>query len=408
MSVCRSNESTLELVLDLGSQPLGNGFLRLEDFAQEVFYPLQCGFSESSGLFQLIEQPSPDLMFNDTYKFFSGTSKAMSRHFSDFFQRLKSDPRLNLSDGLLVELGSNDGVFLKHAARAGVRHLGFEPSSGVAEESMKFGVNVTKDFFSSSSALAARDSHGRASLVYAANVMCHIADIQSVLLGLDSLLAPDGLVVFEDPYLGDVLDKGSYDQIYDEHVFLFSATAVSRLFAPYGMELIDFERISTHGGSARYWLARRGSIRPTPKVAQVLESERVKGMDDTRTFLSFAERVSRSGKALRHLIESIREDGKEVVALGATSKSTTVYNFSKIGPNLISAIYDNTPAKQGLFSPGVHIPVLSDQEFLMANFEFAFLGAWNHAAEIRRTYSEFGYRGGRWISHVPVVGMLAE
>lgn len=394
------------MVLDLGRQPLGNGFLAPEEFSGEYFFGLQCGFSEESRLFQLIEQPEPELMFHRDYAFFSGTSQRMKDHFKEFAGDMRSRGYVTGLDSFIVELGSNDGIFLKHFADVGIPHLGVEPSGAVADVAEEQGIRVVRDFFNVELAERIRTEHGPADAICAANVMCHIPDIQQLAGGIALLLKDDGVLVFEDPYLGDVIRSTSYDQIYDEHVFLFSALSVQTIFATVGMELIDLEPQTTHGGSMRYSLAKIGRRVITPRVSEILVRERMQGLDRIETFEAFARRVRDSGSALRELLASLHKDGKTVAAYGATSKSTTVYNYAGIDAELISYICDNTPVKQGRFSPGKHIPIVAEEQFWMNVPDFAFLGAWNHEVEVRARNVAFEQGGGRWITHVPTVRTL--
>jgi SAM-dependent methyltransferase len=406
VSECRLTGSPLELVLDLGQQPLGNGFLTSEQFPNEYFFGLRCGFSEESRLFQLIEQPEPELMFHEDYAFFSGTSQRMKDHFKAFAGDMRSKGYVTGLNSFIVELGSNDGIFLKHFAEAGIPHLGVEPSGAVADVAEEQGIQVVRDFFNVELAERIRAERGPADAICAANVMCHIPDIQQLAGGIALLLKDDGVLVFEDPYLGDVIRLTSYDQIYDEHVFLFSALSVQAIFATVGMELIDLEPQTTHGGSMRYSLAKIGRRVITPRVNEILDRERVQGLDRIETFEAFATRVRESGSALRELLASLRKDGKTIAAYGATSKSTTVYNYAGIDAELISYICDNTPVKQGRFSPGMHIPIFAEQEFRDSPTDYAYLAAWNHEREVRSHNGSFEEIGGRWISHVPEVRFL--
>jgi len=396
----------MDLVLDLGQQPLGNGFLLPDQFGEEYFFPLQCGFSEDSRLFQLIEQPAPELMFHQDYAFFSGTSQRMKQHFADFAEDVISKGFVTDTSSFIVELGSNDGIFLTHFAQKGIPHLGVEPSGAVADVAESQGITVTREFFDTNLAQRILTEHGQADVISAANVMCHIPDINELAQGIALLLKEDGVLIFEDPYLGDVIRLTSYDQIYDEHVFLFSALSVQSIFNSVGLELIDLEPQSTHGGSMRYTLVKTGRRTISPAVQEILNQELTQGLDKTDTFVQFALRVKESGAALRNTVQKLRRQGKSIAAYGATSKSTTVYNYAGIGPELIDFICDNTPLKQGKFSPGVHIPIYSENRFRDTPPDYAFLAAWNHVNELREHNKAFENTGGRWITHVPNVHVL--
>jgi SAM-dependent methyltransferase len=403
---CRLNGSPLDLVLDLGQQPLGNGFLSPTNFSNEYFYSLQCGFSEDSRLFQLLEQPAPEIMFHQDYAFFSGTSQRMKQHFAEFANNVIEKGFVNDASSFIVELGSNDGIFLTHFAQKGIPHLGVEPSGAVAKVAESQGISVIQEFFDTSLAEKILAESGPADVISAANVMCHIPDINELAKGIALLLKKDGVLIFEDPYLGDVIRLTSYDQIYDEHVFLFSALSVKSIFETVGMELIDLARQSTHGGSMRYTLGFKDRHQVSPSVPEILNQELNQGLHKTQTFVQFALRVKSSGEALLDKMQDLRNQGKTIAAYGATSKSTTIYNYAGIGPDLIDYICDNTPMKQGKFSPGAHIPIFSESRFQDTPPDYAFLAAWNHQRELRDNNKSFEVAGGRWITHVPEVHIL--
>lgn len=404
---CRLSDTALEVVLDLGKQPLGNGFLIPEQFEAEYFYSLKCGFAEDSKLFQLIEQPAPEMMFHQDYAFFSSTSTRMKEHFANFANDVLTKGSLSNDSPFIVELGSNDGIFLTHFANLHIPHLGVEPSGAVADVAEAQGIRVTREFFSTVLARRILADHGPADVIAAANVMCHIPDIHDLAKGIALLLKDTGVLIFEDPYLGDVIRLTSYDQIYDEHVFLFSALSVQNIFATVGMELIDLEPQRTHGGSMRYTLGKIGRSIASPRVREILAKELAQGLDKTRTFVEFAQRVRESGSNLRKLMEKLKLGQRTIAAYGATSKSTTIYNYAKIGPDLIDYICDNTPFKQGKFSPGAHIPIMSEEHFRHSPPDYAFLAAWNHEAELRAHNQAFMNLGGQWITHTPEVKILA-
>lgn len=403
---CRLDESTLEIVLDLGKQPLGNGFLTPDDYDREYFYSLKCGFSAASKLFQLVDQPAPEAMFHHDYAFVSGSSQLMQNHFSDFANSIFDKGFCAGSSPFVVEIGSNDGILLRHFAGRNIRHVGIEPSGSVAEMSENRGINVLKEFFSSALAERIVDNYGKADVVMASNVLCHIPDIRDLARGVATLLKADGVLVFEDPYLGDVLRLGSYDQIYDEHVFLFSALSVQRIFESAGMEILDVQWQPTHGGSMRYTLGKKRRLRASSSVEILLLEETAKGLGSIDSFRNFGLRVAESALKLKSKFEEIRNEGGSLAAYGATSKSTTIYNYAGIGPDLVDYVCDNTESKQGKFTPGSHIPIVPEVNFSDQPPDYAFLAAWNHEYEVRNANVPFEQNGGKWISHVPEVRVI--
>lgn len=386
--------------------PRGNGFLRQEEFTEEYFFKLSVAFCPVCTMVQLTEQPEPERMFNGNYPFFSGSSKGMALHFKRFAEEVMTD-YLTTSDPFIVEIGSNDGTMLQHFARAGVRHLGIEPSENVAQAAIDRGIRTVCDFFDEDLARRIAQENGQADAIVAANVMCHISDLHSATEGIKILLKSGGVFIFEDPYLVDCLDKTAYDQFYDEHAFLFSVSSICHLFKEHGMEVVDLEPQETHGGSMRYYVARRGLRGTSPRVTLAIEREKKLELDRPETYDKFRRRCEESRDQLMDLLKSLRRQGKRVVGYGATSKSTTVINYCGITPELVEFICDTTPTKQGKFSPGMHIPIRPYEEFLTHPPDYALLFAWNHQAEITEKEEKFQREGGQWIVYVPEVKILA-
>jgi methylation protein EvaC len=387
--------------------PIANGFLTAEQVANEYFFELAPAFCNNCGMFQLVEQPQPDKMFHDQYAFYSSTSRYMQIHFDAFAKAVMQDILSGRPDPFVVELGSNDGIMLRHFHDRGIRHLGVEPSVNVADVARGRGIRTISAFFSPALAEDIVAEHGHADAILAANVMCHIPDLRGIAAGVQRLLKPDGVLIFEDPYLGDMIAKTSYDQIYDEHVFIFSATSIRRAFAPQGLDLVDVAPQTTHGGSMRYTLAPKGSRIASPRVQAQLELERSQGLDEAETYLRFRQNCEASRASLMQTLGGFRAQGRRVVGYGATSKSTTVTNYCGITPEHIEFISDTTPIKQGKLSPGVHIPVRAYEEFTRRYPDYALLFAWNHAAEIRDKEKAFIAAGGKWIAYVPDVKVFS-
>ena len=235
--------------------------------------------------------------------------------------------------------------------------------------------------------------------------MCHLPYLHSVIPGIRLLLKPRGVLVFEDPYLGDMIERTSYDQIYDEHAFYFSVTALERLFGAHGMEIVDVAPQEVHGGSMRYTVAHRGAHPRSIAVDRQVAREKELGLAAPATFERFRRNVETSRDELMRLLRRLKSEGRRVAGYGATSKSTTVANYCGITPELVEFICDTTPAKQGRFSPGMHIPVLPHAEFAQRRPDYALLFAWNHAEEIMAKERGFTAAGGKWIRYVPSVGV---
>lgn len=384
--------------------PLANGFLARDQFAGEYFFNLSAAHCPRCTLVQLVEQPPRERMFNDRYPFFSASSTRMAAHFADLAAKVIE--QLPHGDPFVVEIGSNDGTLLRHAGAAGIRHLGVEPSASVAQAATARGVSTVCAFFDQALARTIVAQHGHADAVIAANALSHVADLHAVMDGIRTLLAPHGVCVIEDPYWGDVVAQTAFDQIYDEHASYFTLSSLQYLFNEHALEIVDVVAVPVHGGSLRYFAAPAGSRPVTPRVTALLEREAADGLHQRATFTAFHDRVMANGAELLALLRDCRAHQRRVVGYGATSKSTTTINFFGITPELVEFISDTTPAKQGLFSPGAHIPVRPHHEFAARYPDRALLFSWNHANEIRAKEQAFTAGGGKWIVYVPDVREL--
>jgi len=399
---CRVCGATIDSFMSFGEMPIANGFLAESNFANEYFYELAPAYCENCTIVQITEQPDPRQMFHEEYAFFTRTSSYMVEHFHHYAQWVMENHVEN-EDPFIVELGSNDGALLEYFAKREIRHLGIEPSLNVANEAKKYHINCLVDFFSENVAEKICLEFGQADVIMAANVMCHIPDLHAVAQGVCKLLKPNGVLIFEDPYLGDVIKKTSFDQFYDEHVYMFSINSVSKMFSQHGLELIDVTPQTTHGGSMRYVLSRKGERNKSASLNKHLEYENSLGLRSPSVYQTFKQKCERHKEQLLEILTKKQRDGNRVVGYAATSKSTTVLNYCNIGPDLIEYISDTTPLKHGKFTPGSHIPVRAYDQFTNNYPDYAVLFAWNHEKEIINKETNYRMSGGKWITFVPDV-----
>ncbi|MFF1615433.1 methyltransferase domain-containing protein [Amycolatopsis sp. NPDC058278] len=401
-SQCRICDGTVHEFFDFGRQPLSDAFVDPAATGDEFFFRLATGICESCSMVQLMAEVPRDKMFHEDYPYLSSGSTFMREHFGKLAERFRTT-ELTGADPFVVELGCNDGVMLKALAEAGIRHLGVEPSGGVAKLAAAKGINVRNDFFEEATAKDIVATEGRADVIYAANTLCHIPYMSSILRGVTTLLAPGGVFVFEDPYFADIVERTSFDQIYDEHFFFFTVQSVQAMAEHHGLELVDAERLPVHGGEVRYTLALPGARTPSPAVARLRAEEQERKLADFETLRRFGDNVRQNCDDLVGLLEKLRDEGKRVVGYGATAKSATVLNHCGIGPELLAFVSDTSPTKQGRLTPGSHIPVRPPAEFADPYPDYALLLAWNHAEEIMAKEQQFREAGGKWILYVPEV-----
>jgi methylation protein EvaC len=387
--------------LDLGIQPLANGFLRQEDIPNEYLYDLKVGVDDQTGLVSLMNFVPPELMFNDTYPYSSSGSATMRKHFKDIATKIK----LFRPNPKILEIGSNDGVFLQHFSKS--KAMGVEPCSNFAAITTDAGYTTYNSLWNRETLDEIYWNHGLFDVVYAANCFCHIEDIAEALSCAEEALKPDGLLILEDPSLEKVIKRVSYDQFYDEHAHMFSFVALQGLLRrEAGMRAISVDSLDVHGGSNRIWACKLGSdITEDETVAATLKREYQAEIADYDRLCKFADEVAQNKVMLRKTIDYHKKQGRKLCSYGATSKSTTVFNYCDIGILDLDYILDTTPAKQGLMSPGMHIPVIPYGGGIPDEISVAFLGAWNFKEEIYRKEMDWMMSGGMFISHVDPVNV---
>jgi len=406
MKTCLVCDNTLEEFIDFGKQPIANGFLHKNQFCDEFFFHMKVAFCPNCKMVQLVEQPDREQMFHENYSFLSSTSTYMKKHFEDFSSNIMNLQKIN-QNSFVVEIGCNDGIMIENFKKKNIPHLGIEPSKNVADIARKKGINITNEFFDIKLAKNVIQKYGRADAIVSANVMCHIPYIHSIFEGITQLLKEDGTFVFEDPYVGDIIQKASFDQIYDEHTFLFSVMSVSYLASIHNLEVIDTNYQITHGGSMRYTLAHKGKKTISKSVKEQLQKEKELGLNTLKVYQEFTDKVIIVKNDLMKLLNKLKNENKKIVAYGATSKSTTVTNFFGITSEHIECIYDTTPTKYDKFSPGAHIPIIPYDKFRESKPDYVVLFAWNHAKEIMEKEKEYMDKNGiKWIMYVPDVKVI--
>ncbi len=390
---CKITNKMISPFMSFGKMPIANGFINEDQFSEEFFFEMQVGFNEEISLFQLNDHPKPEKMFNKNYPFFTSSSDYMKNHFRDYSMFVK---KFINPDSKIVEIGSNDGTFLKNFVNDKNRIIGFEPSQNVAEIAKKNKIPTVNEFFNKKSVENLNDFLKKTDLICASNVICHIPNLTELIESVDMLLSKSGTFVFEEPYLGSMFEKVSYDQIYDEHIFMFSASSVSKIFKIFNFVLVDVIPQPTHGGSLRYIIKRKGN-EVSSNVSKIIEYETKIGLDKLSSCLNFKIQCEESKQKILNKINSYKRDGKSICGYAATSKSTTILNYCNINSNHIDYICDTTKEKIGKFSPGMHIPIKNMDYFRKNQTDCVYLFAWNHKKEIFNKEKNFK---GEWFSHV--------
>ena len=344
------------------------------------------------------------MMFNETYAHRASMSKTMRDSFKKVAESLKAE----FKPKKVLEIGSNDGVFLRNFDVDEI--VAIEPCKNLSLLTNDMGYRTYDTFWDSDVAHAVKAEHEDMDVVYSANTICHIENLDEVFKATEMILSAKGVFVFEDPSLYSVLNNTSYDQFYDEHVHLFSILSLDNILSEFGLEIFKVDNLTTHGGSNRIYVKKvdNNSLRIDKSVEENLNKEMIYGMDEYYTYEEFANRVRKSKEDLVRLLNNIKHNGKKIISYGATYKSATVFNYCQIGTDLIDYITDTTPNKQGKYSPGMHIPIISPEEGFNDTVDYAFLGAWNFSKEIMNNEQAYINKGGKFITHVPKVKIIGD
>ena len=387
--------------LNLGKQPLANSFLSIIK-KNEFFYNLSVSFDTENFLVSVTNPVNPKKQYTDQYAHRASESRTMREAFRSTANKLKK----RFSPKLVMEIGSNDGVFIKNFLKENV--IAVEPCKNLANLTKKK-FKTYPNFWNKSLARKIFNKDKKADLIFSANTISHIPNIRETLEAIELSLSNNGVLVIEDPSLKSVIKTNSYDQFYDEHVYVFSALAISTITKKFKLRLFDAEEVENHGGSIRYYICKdKSKYKKTTRLAKIINSEKKSGLNKFKTFFNFSKRVKKSKKELISLLDRLKKNNKKIISYGATYKSTTVFNYCNIGTKYFDYVTDTTVNKQGKYTPGQHIPIISPDEGFDNSVDYAFLGAWNFKKEIIKKEKNFINNGGRFITHVPFVRILKK
>lgn len=398
---CRScGKSALEPVLSLGRMPLANGLLNSEELElEETSFPIDLVFCTNCTLVQILETVNPEVMFR-TYPYFSSVSETVLKHAEQLARRMIETRALD-GGSLAVEAASNDGYLLQHYVRAGIKVLGIDPALNVAQAAEEKGVRTLPEFFGRGMANRLRAQGICADIFHAHNVLAHVPDLNGMVEGIRILLKESGVAVIEVPYVKDLIDCREFDTIYHEHVSYFSLRSLASLLERHGLVIGDVEQLKLHGGSLRLFVSPTKSAQPSPAVKSLLDQESAWGMDKVQFYCDFGSRVAELKGELCDLLDRLLRRGKRVAAYGAGAKGAVLLNYCQIGKRRLEFVVDRNTHKQGLFMPGVHLPIFAPSKLLEEKPDYVLLLTWNFADEIMEQQAEYRAMGGRFILPVP-------
>ena len=397
---CRScGADGLRPFLSLGSTPLADALVRPDMLdLPEARFPLDVAFCPSCSLVQILEEVPPEKLFVENYLYFSSFSPALLEHARTHALGLIESRRLG-PDSLVVEIASNDGYMLRNFAERSIKVLGIDPAPDQADAAEAQGIPTLREFFGVEMAERLRAEGLRADVIIANNVMAHVPDLNGFVAGMRTLVADDGVITIENPYVRDLIAHCEFDTIYHEHFCYFSCTSVDALMRRNGLFLNDVEHLDIHGGSLRWYVEPREDV--SDVVTKHLTEEEADGLTRFGHFETFGVRVADIKRELLALLGGIRAEGKTIAAYGAAAKGATLVNYVGLGSDLVDFVVDRNVHKQGLYMPGVRLPIEDPKELLRRMPDYVLLFAWNFRDEILAQQAEYLRRGGRFIVPIP-------
>jgi hypothetical protein len=402
---CRSKD--LELFFALKPTPVGDDYVGPERLGEtQPSYPIDLFMCKRCGLAQILDVIDPDVLYGN-YIYVTQSSPGLNTHFHEYAMHVIK--RCGLSPGSLVmDLGSNDGTLLRVFKQKGMRVLGVEPAAHIAAQATADGVETTSAFFKAEVAKEIAAKSGKPKLITANNVFANIDDLGSWVNGIKVLLADDGLFVFESYYLADLVDNTVFDFIYHEHLSSFSVKPIRMLFDAVGLELVAVERVATKGGSLRYFIQRTGGpLAKDGSVDEFLALEERKGLYRKETYEAFAVKIDGLKQQTLDLLERAKREGKSIAGFGASITCTTlIYHFG-VGQYLEYLVDDN-PAKQGRYSPGLHLPVYPSSALYERKPDYVLVLAWRFADAFMKKNQAYVAQGGQFVVPVPELRIVSN
>ena len=405
---CRFCRTTMETTfIDLGCLPLANGFLRREQLNEpELYYPLRLRVCPDCHLVQIEEYRHSPTLFHDDYAYFSSFSSSWLKHAEDYVRTICERMHLG-ADSAVVEIAANDGYLLQFFKQKGIPCLGVEPCANVADAARDKDIDILQEFFTTSLAEEMTRNGAKPDLIIANNVLAHVPDLKDFVGGLKTLLGEEGKITLEFPHLLRLIDEHQFDTIYHEHSFYFSLHTVKRIFSEFDLEIVDVEELPTHGGSLRiYAMHADRSLPPTNAVFELLAREAAKELDRDDGYTGFQAKADKIKNDLLAFLVKAKSEGKTVCGYGAAAKGNTMLSYAGVRSDLLPFIVDVSPHKQGLFTPGMHIPVTPPEKIAEMRPDYVLILPWNIKDEIMGRHGYIRDWGGRFVVSTPALEIL--
>ena len=388
--------------------PISNAYIKSEDLqTMERFYPLHVYVCQDCFLVQLAEFQSPDEIFHQDYAYFSSYSDSWLQHCKSYVDKMINRFGYQATS-LVVELASNDGYLLQYFVEKGISVLGIEPATNVATVAKEKGIPTIVKFFGVNTAQELASDGKKPDLLLGNNVLAHVPDINDFVGGMKIVLKSDGVITMEFPHLLQLMQHNQFDTIYHEHFSYLSFTTVTHIFAEHGLTIFDVEELWTHGGSIRIFArhAEDKSKEVSSRVEEMKQREVNFGLTCIDAYSSFEPKVQATKRNLLQFLVRAKEEGKTVAGYGAPAKGNTLLNYCGVRTDFIDFTVDRSPHKQGLYLPGVHIPIRHPKEIMQHKPDYLLILPWNIKDEIMKQMTAIREWHGKFVVPIPKLEVL--
>lgn len=404
--ICSSNN--LELILDLGEQPPSNAFIKKENLEKyEDKFPLRLYLCKECYLLQLLDIVDKEILFRE-YLYLTSASKPSVNHFKKYAYDVYEEFLKQNKNPLVIEIGSNDGTLLKEFKKLGCMVLGIEPAKNIAKIANDAGI-TTENTFLNYDIVKKKSLEKKAAIIVGNNVFGHIDDLKEFMKCVKMLSKEKGVFIFEVPYLLNLIQKLEFDTVYHEHLSYFSLIPLMRLMDEFNLEIFDVKKQKVHGGTIRVFVSEKNNFKKTINFEKMIKFEKEFGFNEIQTYQKFSENVKELKNKLQNELLKFKKEGKIIFGYGAPAKGNVLLNYCNIGTEFLDYIIDTTTLKQGLYTPGMHIPVKSDKVNIeKPSHQIALLLAWNYEEEIINKEELFLKNGGKFLIPIPTPKIISK
>jgi len=380
--------------LNLGHQPLANNFKKNKT---KSFYNLKLIFDTKTKLVSINKKFDKRIMFNKTYPYRSSESLTIKDHYRDLSIKLKKKIKFKN----ILEIGSNDGAFAKNFDKKKI--ICVEPCLEVGNELKKKNYIVYKEYFDEKLSKKLKFKYHNFDLIFSANTITHINNLRLVFKNIYNILSDDGVFILEEPSFLECFKKNSFDQFYNEHLYVLSAISLTNILKSLNLKIFKIENIDVHGGSLRYFICKKKNKKFKIQKSynnQILDEKKFK-LDKLISLKNFRNNTLKIKKELKRIFTNLKKNNYKIVGYGASAKAVTVLNFCNLKENYIEYFLDTTKHKIGRYLPGTKIYVKKYLKSRLNSKIYYFLGAWNFKKEIFKKEKKFLKNGGKFILHLP-------